>query len=301
MSVHTKRRGGVTTGAFGGGAAVANRVWWTSDGSNFLTGENLRFDGDTVGIGGAQRAGYKVRIIANSGDNALAMEPNAAGNDICIAAIAARNFSTYLQQIAYGPIAGTTAGRANNSLLQLLGVNSAGIMLGTTDAQSWVRTTANVAAALGGTLDSFPSAVGNVGAGPDILQTYSIPAAALARDGARVNIGFETFFAANGNSKGPGLNLGGSSIWAPTAAVQNGGAVIGDGWIKRLGATSAIACIKAFVVPSGGTPISVGLISRVAVSPTWSGAVALDLIAATCTADNDIQGRLWVDLAEAGN
>lgn len=298
MSVHLAGSGGGGAGIVSG---VAGRVLYTSDGVAYNVDDDFRFDGDTVGIGGAQRSGYKLRILANSGDFGMAVEPNAAGSDIGLSAVAARNFSTYLQQIVYGPLGGSTAGRANNSLIQLLGVNSAGILIGSSDQQNWSRAGANAAAAIGGTLDSFFTAVGNVGAGPDILQTYSIPAGVMSRDGARINFGFETPFAANANPKGPALNLAGSPIWTPTAAAQSGGALIGDGWIKRLGATSAIACVRGFVVPSGGTPISVGLISRVAVTPTWSGAVVLDLIAATCTADNDIQGRLWVDLSEAGN
>jgi hypothetical protein len=114
-----------------------------------------------------------------------------------------------------------------------------------------------------------------------------------------VPFGAQYNMAANGNTKTPSIQFGGANIWTPTGTAMNGGVIIVVGWIMRTGAATAQANTFAFAA-GGTTPITVGLFSSVAITPTWANANALDFLGAG-TADNDLTCRAWVDAAEAGN
>lgn len=299
MSAHTTAGGGgVSTGAFGGGAAVANRPWWTSDGSNFLTGENLRFDGTNLSVGGALVSGRRLALYLESSGVGMQVLGFANNQDSNIL-IQTPDSRLLIPRIYGGTTAGTINGVTAAALAILEASNSSGLLLGATDARSWVRQGASMSLALGGTAKTFPTAVGNVGGGTDVLQTFQFSAGAISRNGARIPFGGSYEMAANGATKTPSIQFGGQNIWTPTGTAMNGGAVFFSGWIERIDATNAEACVMAFV--SGGTtPITVGLLSRVEIAVTFANALSLEFLFAG-TNDNDGTARGWVDTAEAGN
>lgn len=299
MSVHTTGGGGASLAAFGGGAAVANRLVWTSDGTGLFTDEDGKFDGTNFAFGpGAIVSGRRVQIHQENSGVGLASRAAAANYDGNLVAESSDSRLLLLRQ--YGTsAAGTDGGLAIASRGFLQAVNTSGLLIGGSDIKTAVYHGASHASFLGGTSKSLHAVLGNVGAGTDVIQTYTQPAASLARDGQMIVFRVEYIFAANGNTKTPSIQFGGVNIWTPTGTAQNGGGVLVQGWIQRTGAATARACVMGFVVP-GTTPITAGLINQAALTPTWANANVLDILGAA-TADNDITARAWVGITESGN
>lgn len=298
MSVHTTSGGGVSLAAFGGGAAGSNQVIWTPDGASLVTDPDFRFDGTNAALGGAIISGRRLAIYMES--SGVGWQVNGFANNQDANWLLNTPDARLLIGRMYG---GTTAGTINGlnaaALAILEASNTANLLLGGTDVRTSVRQGTNQAGFVPGTIRTFPTAVGNVGAGTDLLQSAAIAAGSMSRNGQRLNFGGCVVMAANGNTKTPSLQLSGANIWTPTGTAMNGGAVIFVGYVMRIDATNGEACVFAFTA-GGTTPITVGLMSRVAVTPTWANAQTLDLFGAG-TADNDLTGRMYLDVFESGN
>lgn len=132
------------------------------------------------------------------------------------------------------------------------------------------------------------TAVGNVGAGPDDLMTYSLQANSLSINGKGVRVTAWGTTAANGNAKrldfffGSGLlaitltTTGGSFLWRIDALIIRTGSNAQDTFLT--------------VTETSGASLSAGkqLQNKNTMTETDSSAIAIKCQAVTATADNDI-------------
>lgn len=297
MSAHTTAGGGVSTGAFGGGAAVANRFWWTSDGSNFLTGENARFDGTNVALGGALISGRRLAIYMES--SGVGWQVNGFANNQDANWLLNTPDARLLIGRMYG---GTTAGTINGlnaaALAILEASNTANLLLGGTDVRTSVRSGANVAAFLGGTLKTFTADASHDGTGTDVFYTYSIPGNTLRLDGDCITFDYEVSCAATANNKTVLVAYGATTLGTFTAA-KNGGSVRLKGRIIRTGATTQRAVIE--IIDSSNATRFVTVTEYTTPGETLSGSVAIEL-RGTATVAADLVARFGhVGYTPAGN
>lgn len=82
------------------------------------------------------------------------------------------------------------------------------------------------------------SAVGNVGAGLDVLHTFSLPAASLAIDGDELDVFYAGTFASNDTDKRVNGFFGGTAYTAPAVLDIDAGAWMLHARIIRLSSTS---------------------------------------------------------------
>lgn len=146
---------------------------------------------------------------------------------------------------------------------------------------------ASADAVVSGRVHTNTTAVGNVGAGADDLQTHSLTAGTLSADGKVVRVTVEWDVAANGNNKTMEYLIGATVITLRAANPDNNLKFRADILIIRTGAATGRYTAQHL---SSSTPYSVfsGTIAE-----TWANAITLKG-RGTGTADNDIVMRSHV-------
>jgi hypothetical protein len=153
---------------------------------------------------------------------------------------------------------------------------------------------------VGGTLHVNTTAVGNVGAGPDVLMTYTVPGNVLSGVKDSLRIRCAGTFAANANSKQLKLIYGATTLFDTTAQLQAGGSWEFDAVIVRTGAATQKAICR-FVI-GATTMLMTTKAEYTTPAETLSGTVVLKCEATTATANNDIVQELclieWLPASE---
>ena len=139
----------------------------------------------------------------------------------------------------------------------------------------------------GGTLKVDTTAVGNVGAGPDALISYSIAGNTLATNGDSLEVFCAGTFAANANSKQLKLIYGATTLFDTTAQLQNGGDWEFHAHIIRTGAATQKAICRFTI--GATTMLMVTKADYTTPGETLSGAVTLKCEATTSTSNDDIK------------
>ena len=135
-------------------------------------------------------------------------------------------------------------------------------------------------------LDTEATAVGNVGAGEDNLQTYSLPAATLGVNGTGVRILCWGTTANNANAKTIKLYFGTDSLLTLTPTVSEAGMWMVGAHVMRTGAATQIACAAG---QCGPTNTTVTATSGNVSSPTQTLANAVTIkCTGEATANDDI-------------
>ena len=141
-----------------------------------------------------------------------------------------------------------------------------------------------------GTLCAFASvnttAVGNVGAGEDDLMSYSLPANALATNGAFVEVLAEFTMAANASSKTIIFYFGATSV--ELTAAGNNITVDALGRVIRTGATTQSMTVSSIYSNGGADTI------RATPAETLSGAITMKFTGGATTTDDIIQRSMIV-------
>ena len=145
-------------------------------------------------------------------------------------------------------------------------------------------------AKVGGTIRSDTTAVGNVGAGEDTLNTWTIPASTLAVNGESLEIEKAFSFAANANNKQLKIKFGATTIYASGAVAQNGGSAIFNIRIVRTSATTQDVYISSQLSASSLLPLPTPYQTT---AETLSGTIVL-LDTGEATANNDVVARCHV-------
>ena len=153
-----------------------------------------------------------------------------------------------------------------------------------------VAGTGTARAKVGGTIRSDTTAVGNVGAGEDTLNTWTIPASTLAVNGESLEIEKAFSFAANANNKQLKIKFGATTIYASGAVAQNGGSAIFNIRIVRTSATTQDVYISLQLSASSLLPLPTPYQTT---AETLSGTIVL-LDTGEATANNDIVARCHV-------
>ena len=290
--------GGTSLAAFGGGAAGTNQVIWTSDGSALLTDTDFRFDGTDIAMGGIIVDGTRLKLYQESGGNGINIEAAAANQAANIFTRASDNRIFGLQMYG-GTSAGTVGGRNFAALAYLQAVNTAHMLIGPPDFSTWVHQGANLATSTGGVAKTFVTDAAHDGTGTDVFYTYSIPAASLLTDGARVDFEYAATFAANANNKTIIVAYGGTEVYNSGTVAKNGGSIRVFGSVLRTGAATQrwfltvvddASTVRFPVVSAYGTA-----------AETLSGAVAIEF-RGTAGAASDIVAKAGiVSVYPAGN
>lgn len=136
-----------------------------------------------------------------------------------------------------------------------------------------------------GVLSTNTTAVGNVGAGEDDLQSYTLPANSLVTTEAGIEFNFIFQCAGNANNKRFRIYAGGTKIWDSQAGFTLSSAVVHvSGWISRTGSNAQHAVVTPHTLAS--LPSTAGVtITTLALTETSS-----IVLKATgeATSDNDI-------------
>lgn len=139
-----------------------------------------------------------------------------------------------------------------------------------------------------GVLKVDTTQTGNVGAGEDTLQTYSVPANTLAANGDSLSFIVHGTYTASVNTKTLRVKFGASTIIDTGAQpITSGEAWRIVGTITRTGAATQ-KCEAMFIVQTMAYPIT----GYVAAAETLSGAVTL-LVTGEGTADNDMVKQVF--------
>jgi hypothetical protein len=268
MSVHT-------SGA-GGGVSVSGNadrlVRW--DGSSLLAVDAYRADGTNIALGGAIISGRRLTLYQESsgvGVQVVGFAASQAGE----AVVASSDSRLLINRMWGGTAVGTINGLNAAALAHILPFNTAHLLVGATDARTWVAVRTNAAAALGGTLKTFQADVSHDGTGTDVFYSYAVPGAALTLDGDRVDFDFTIAFAATGGNKQPIVAWGATTLYAPTTAAKNGGSIRIFGSIWRTGAATQRWVVTA--VDDASTTRFPTVTAYGTAAETLSGSVNLEL------------------------
>jgi hypothetical protein len=140
-------------------------------------------------------------------------------------------------------------------------------------------------------LKADPTETGNVGAGPDVLFTYTMPGNTLYNVGDSLHIRSAGTVASNANSKQLKLIFGATTLFDTTAQLQNGGDWEFDALVmfRETGAQRATC---RFTI---GAAVMLWTSSIDYTAPAEGvGDVVIKVEATTATADNDLVGRLFI-------
>lgn len=280
------------------GSGTADRLLSTDSSGNLATDADTRFDGTNVALGGAIVAGR--RLISYQESSGIGLESRGFANnqsgDIVSSTSDARSL---ILRMWGGTAAGTINGINAAALAHLLNFNSGNLLIGATDARTWVAVRTNVAAALGGCLKTFQADVAHDGTGTDTFYSYSIPAGTMATDGDRVEFKYVATFAANANNKTILAVYGGTTMYTSGTVAKNGGSVTVEGSVVRTGA--ATQRFELRVLDDASTTRFPTVSAYGTAAETLSGAVAISF-QGTAGAASDIVAKVgYINFYPAGN
>ena len=144
----------------------------------------------------------------------------------------------------------------------------------------------------GGTLAVDTTQTGNVGAGVDTLQTYSVPANCLAVNGDRINFEFAGTWGNNANNKQLVLKFGSTTLIStdvsPYGLTSETSWAVKGTIIRTGAATQKAVCVLTF----DGADAPAPLVKKSSPAETLSGAVTL-LLTGEGVSDNDIVKEIF--------
>lgn len=143
-------------------------------------------------------------------------------------------------------------------------------------------------ARVGGVIKTDTTTTGNVGAGDDTLQTYSVPANTLATNGDTLSGTCAGTFGANANNKRLRVKFGATTIFDSGSIAWNTGDWVLQFEIVRTGATTQ----KAFGKLTTSNSSLYTFADYATAAETLSGAVTL-LVTGEATTDNDIVKEMF--------
>lgn len=145
-------------------------------------------------------------------------------------------------------------------------------------------------AEISGTLDSQYTPVGNLGAGEDVLHTFSLPANALLVTGRSIRYHGCGTIANNVNAKTLKIYFG-SSMISVTIPISIAGDWDASAWITRTGASTQRYKVEIIVSNTATNAVSGAFVSTGTLAETETSAITIKATA-TATTDNDVTQNL---------
>ena len=276
---------------------TASRLMSTDGSGNVATDDESRFDGTNFGLGGAIDSNYRVKVRAGAGQGGI--DAIAAGPTDVGSIGAQSNVLRSVRLLAYGDSAAGTLGGAAAALCGLVGANDvSALLIGNPDGAPTKFIVGSNAerAGIGGTISAASTPVGNVGAGEDTLQSYTVKANTLRATNDSVWVEFTINFAANTNSKRVRVRAGATTAYDSGAEAQNGGLMVIRLRITRTGAATQIA--SGTVSNTANTPLFDSIPISATPGETLSGAFALSITGEAVDNDDITATARWgVDAA----